>query len=286
MKTGKMKGKTDMKIHAFTLSAVGGEGTKADEAARFHRIFTLIELLIVIAIIAILAALLLPALNRARVTAQKSSCLNNLKTMASGVSFYTNDNNDFLPRRYKRWSWGYAIGNSLGIKRPNASVSGANPDTNVNNIPVSSVLRCPVTVNNTSTSKQVRLYPNYVPLVADTFSPLKGKTAGGANYNVPDGADGNSTPLAHKKIQRVIDGSVLMFEAVSYQPYDAGSYIALSPSSISPLISIFNKYLQDPTEQNGADWSRHVRRSNVLFKDGHAKTLSYGTTLNSYGIPR
>ena len=49
--TGKMKGKTDMKIHAFTLSAVGGEGTKADEAARFHRIFTLIELLIVIAII-------------------------------------------------------------------------------------------------------------------------------------------------------------------------------------------------------------------------------------------
>ena len=77
-----------------------------------------------------------------------------------------------------------------------------------------------------------------------------------------------------------------MFEAVSYQAYDAGSYVALTPSSIAPLISIFNKYLQDATEQNGADWSRHVRRSNVLFKDGHAETLSYGKTLSNYGIPR
>ena len=76
--------------------------------------FTLVELLVVIGIIAVLVAILLPALARARESANSISCQSNMRQLVLATTMYANENKGGLPfcsasntivdRKYTPWN--------------------------------------------------------------------------------------------------------------------------------------------------------------------------------------
>lgn len=228
--------------------------------------FTLIELLVVIAIIAILAAILFPVFARAREAARKTSCTSNLKQFGNAFSMYISD----YDQRFPLGGWWNLPGSrsaendwhmSLFPYIKNEAVYWCASSTDIHD-------RVPTDWNRTSTDY---LYNNQL---ASGRAPLN-----------------DSAVVSPADCVALIEG---------HQDW-RGDNTCVTPFSNGALVNNQNWCREYSIWGNraelitGALWSgntktwglpRHNGTVNVLFVDGHVKSINLGDMVGQQGVQK
>jgi prepilin-type N-terminal cleavage/methylation domain-containing protein/prepilin-type processing-associated H-X9-DG protein len=218
-----------------------------------RRGFTLIELLVVIAIIAILAAILFPVFAKAREKARQSSCQSNLKQIGLAILSYAQDYDEILVKCYES----FGGGGTFTYNKRWYYTSAANPGM---------------------------LFP-YVKSVQVFQCPSGGATFGeyGCNLNVITSGTANGYTLSEiaSPSETIViadttnwGGNYLTGQGGTFG--GGGKVAELTPANLDATTG-YNK----PTGCNGHGLlaQRHNGVANILFLDGHVKSLQYGQTM-------
>ena len=229
--------------------------------------FTLIELLVVISIIAILAAVLLPAIADATDVAKSTRCQANLRQIGSGLTLFTNENNNILPNS-AYGSSAAATNNGNVYKWMDAIFPYA---------PSEKMFRCP--------SDAGAKYTYAKNLTAGAISTDYGSY--GLNGAYRDAGDGQTPPRSaaapvRYEVSRLLvadPSSTVWVTDTNNRQEGNGSFgfswanAASNPSIVSSTPRQLEKIIE-----------RHRAATNVLFCDGHVELRRLETLLTSRTI--
>ncbi len=233
-----------------------------------QNLFTLIELLVVIAIIAILAAILMPALTQSREKAKSTSCLNNLKQNALGLSNYATDNCDMiLIYGYSgrvNWSAYYGSVTRNRYIQAHQTYNGINRYW-------TKVLACP-------SAEHPALSRTDSP--ERTYGMLNGSTDGyypesKNRWTTEESQGALKTKFGYPFVAQKDNSNVAIVLA---RAKNHSRFILLADSSKKNTVSGWEKPFNASTimihNSTGGIWTIHSDRANVAYLDGSARSSS------------
>ncbi len=213
--------------------------------------FTLVELLVVIAIIAILAAILFPVFAKAREKARQSSCLSNVKQLGVAYLQYLQDYDETFPPHVTERTAPAGTPDTLAARAPFTYKTKLEPY-----VKSAQLFKCPSEKGNNDGYQTDGTGSNAVVAQYNSY---------GLNPWIEQGG-GNSPSLS-----AITHPSELILCHDSFEANLDNNGDLLTPAAGQTL----NLTQHRGNPRSLAEYWRHNQTLNILWADGHVKTLPY-----------